>query len=64
MTSPTMNLRLTFTLRDKERKAITAWWRRHGRWVYEPEAGKSDCTSFIVMAVGDAIGAAEKAGEA
>jgi hypothetical protein len=51
-----MELTMTFDLRRKERRAITDWYRRHGRWVYEPEAGDSDCISFIAMAVGDAIG--------
>lgn len=50
-----MKLTITFALRAKERRAITDWYRRHGRWVYEPEAGDRDCASFIVMAVGDAI---------
>jgi hypothetical protein len=50
-----MQLTITFDLREKERRAITEWWRRHGRWVYEQEAGEADCSAFISHAVGDAI---------
>jgi hypothetical protein len=50
-----MKLTIAFDLRQKERRAITDWYRRHGHWVYVPEAGDSDCISFIAMAVGDAI---------